>query len=302
MIREGVFQGCFPMSMDTDSCLALAGRLGFDGLEMVMEDTSPFLPEALDACTDEILAIGRSVGVTTVRDGALTLDSSRAEVQRLKEHATRCGIGVHSVATMLLFYYPLSSPIPSVREKGIEVVLKMMEAASVFGADTVLIVPGLVTPSVGYRETYQRSQAVIRDLATEAGRLAVVLGVENVWNRFLLSPLEMRRYIEEIGSPNVGVYFDVANILTYGYPQDWLRILGPLVKAVHFKDFRKDVDNILGFTHLMHGDVDWPAVISALRDIAFEGFVTAEVSALKDFPEKGLSDTKAAMDLILAAA
>jgi len=97
------------------------------------------------------------------------------------------------------------------------------------------------------------------------------------------------------------VYFDVANILTYGYPQDWLRILGPLVKAVHFKDYRKDVDNILGFTHLMHGDVDWPAVVSALADISFEGFATAEVSPLKHFPEKGLADTKAAMDLILAA-
>jgi len=300
MIHTGVFQGCFPISMDTDRCMQLTSKLGFDGLEMVIEDEAPLLPEALDACTDEVLAIGRSVGVIQVREGALTVDSSPSEVQRLNERATAYGIRIHSVASVLLFFYPLSSPVAVVRDKGIDVVLKMMQAASVFGASTVLVIPGLVTPNVGYREAYDRSQAVIRDLATEASRLGVVLGLENVWNRFLLSPLEMARFIEEIASPSVGAYFDVANILTYGYPEDWLRILGSHVRAVHFKDYKKDVDNIRAFVHLLHGDVDWPAVALALSEIDYSGFVTAEVPALRVYPEKGLADTKSAMDLILA--
>jgi len=300
MIHTGVFQGCFPINMDTDRCMQLTSKLGFDGLEMVIEDEAPLLPEALDACTDEVLAIGRSVGVIQVREGALTVDSSPSEVQRLNERATAYGIRIHSVASVLLFFYPLSSPVAVVRDKGIDVVLKMMQAASVFGASTVLVIPGLVTPNVGYREAYDRSQAVIRDLATEASRLGVVLGLENVWNRFLLSPLEMARFIEEIASPSVGAYFDVANILTYGYPEDWLRILGSHVRAVHFKDYKKDVDNIRAFVHLLHGDVDWPAVALALSEIDYSGFVTAEVPALRVYPEKGLADTKSAMDLILA--
>ena len=298
-MRTGIYQGCFAADVPMADCLRMAAELGFDGLEATMEDPAPLLPEAVASCTDDILAIGRSVGMTTVRPGALTVASSEEDAREVGRLARAAGVRVHSVATMMLFFYPLSSPIPAVRDKGIQTVLRMLRAAATLKADTVLIYPGLVTPSVGYREVYQRSQAVLRDLESEARRLGVVLALENVWNRFLQSPLEMARYIDELGSEYVGAYFDVANVLRLGYPQDWLRVLGARVKGVHFKDFRRDIDTILGFTHLLHGDVDWPAVVAALKGIGYQGFVTVEVAALAADPEKGLRDAKSSLDRIL---
>lgn len=298
-MRKGIFQGSFPLAMNMQQCLDLTSQLGFDGIELTMESTEPLLGDAIGELDEEIQSIARSVGATGVREGALTLHSSTAEISEIASDAKRKGVQIHSIATMLLFFYPLSSPSRSVRGKGIEVVLKMIEAASILDASTVLVVPGLVTPSVGYNEVYYRSQDVLRILEPEARRFNVTLAIENVWNRFLLSPLEMARYVDEIRSTHVGVYLDVANVLAYGYPEDWLRTLGPRVKAVHFKDFRKDVGNILGFTHLFHGDVDWKAVMTALRDINYNGYVTVEVSPLQAHPLKGLQDARSSLALIL---
>jgi hexulose-6-phosphate isomerase len=282
-----------------DRCLRKACELDFDGLEVTMEDPAPLLPEALSSATDDILAIGRSVGMTTERPGGLTVSSTEAEIRAIARVAAQAGICVHSIATMMLFFYPLSSPVPAVRDRGVQIVLRMIRAGAILGVDTVLIYPGMVTPTVGYREVYRRSQAVLRDLEVEARQKGVVLALENVWNRFLQSPLEMARYVDELQSPSIGVYFDVANVLRLGYPEDWLRILGPRVKGVHFKDFRCDVNNIRGFTHLLHGDVDWAAVAGALREIGYTGFVTIEVPPLHTYPEKGIADARASLDRIL---
>jgi hexulose-6-phosphate isomerase len=282
-------------------CIETAATLGFDGLELTAEDPEQLLPEAVNEATAEISAIGQSVGMTVERPGAVTLRSTGEHVTEVALAARRAGIRIHSVATMMLFFYPLSSPVKKLRERGIEIVLKMLEIASLVGADTALIVPGIVTPTVGYREVYRRSQEVIRDLASEAGRRDVVLAVENAWNYFLLSPLEVAQFLDEIGSDYVGAYFDVANILPYGYPEDWLRVLGPRVRGVHFKDFRKDIRNLQAFVHLLHGDVNWDAVRQALHDIAYSGYVTVEVPPLRTHPLKALRDAKSSLDIILGA-
>ena len=241
-----------------------------------LEDPELVSSAVTDDTTPEILAIGESVGMTTARVGALDLNSSSRDLARAAGMAAEANIRIHSVATMMLFSYPLSSPDSSVMARGIQIVMDMLRAAAALGADTVLIVPGLVTATTGYREAYRRSREAIRQLIPEAGRLDVVLAIENVWNRFLLSPLEMAEYIDSFDSSHVGAYVDVANVLAFGYPDDWLRILGPRVKGIHFKDFRRDIGNILGFTHLLHGDVDWGAVVGALEEIGYTGYVTVE--------------------------
>lgn len=299
MVKKGLFQGCFPAHISMERCLQLTADLGFDGLELTMEDAAPLLPEAREETPPLILEIGKSVGMTTERPGAITLSSSTAEIKAAKALAERSGTRIHSIATMMLFFYPLSSPIAKVRDKGIQIVLKMLQAASLLDADTILIVPGLVTSQSGYRDVYRRSQEVLQELAAEAARLQITIAIENVWNHFLLSPLEMARYVDELASSYVGVYFDVANVLTYGYPEDWLRILGPRVKAIHFKDFRKDIDNIRGFVPLLHGDVDWTAVARALREIDYQKYVTVEVPPLPTFPLQALRDARHSLDIIL---
>jgi hexulose-6-phosphate isomerase len=299
-MKLGLYQGSVPSNRSMQECVSLTAELGFDGLEISLEDPGPLLSAAMDDTTPEILAIGQSIGMTTAREGALDLNSSLQDLTRVSEMAAEAGIQIHSVATMMLFFYPLSSPISSTRARGIQIVLDMLKAASVLGADTILVVPGLVTTSTGYREALQRSRDVIRDLVPEASRLGIVMAIENVWNRFLLSPLEMADYIDSFESPYVGAYFDVGNVLAHGYPDDWLRILGPRVKGIHFKDFRRDIGNILGFTHLLHGDVDWDAVTGALGEIGYTGYITVEVPPLKNRPLKGLRDARSSLDLILS--
>ena len=298
-MRMGLFQGCLPPTVSMEQCLRLTAELGFEGLEVTMESSDPLPPEAVNETTQEIFDIGDSVGMTEAREGALSFESSLAEIKGVANLAADIGTRIHSIATMGHFFYPLSSPVQSVRDQGLEMALKMLEAAHTLGADTILLVPGLVTPSVGYREVYSRSQRAILELEEKAQELDIVIAIENVWNRFLLSPLEMAQYIDELNSPNVGVYFDVANILAYGYPEDWLRILGERIKAVHYKDFRKDIGNILGFTHLLHGDVNWSAVTGALRDIGYAGYVTVEVPPLRAHPLKGVRDAMSSLHLIL---
>lgn len=142
------------------------------------------------------------------------------------------------------------------------------------GADAVLLVPAVVNPQVMYRDAYERSQREIRKLLPLAEKLKVVIAVENVWNKFLLSPIEFARYVDEFNSPFLRAYFDVGNIVLYGYPQDWIRTLGARIVKVHVKGFdaRK-----MQFVALREGTIDWPEVRRALKEVGYKGFVTAEI-------------------------
>ena len=150
---------------------------------------------------------------------------------------------------------------------------------------------------VGTETAWSRALEALRELAPEAARHRVVIGVENVWNRFLVSPLEMRRFLEEVGSPWVMAYLDVGNILRIGYPQDWVRTLGPRIKRVHVKDFKLASNTFVG---LLEGDIDWKAVVAAFREVNYRGWWTAEVSHNRLVPEAILWETSRAMDAILA--
>ena len=166
---------------------------------------------------------------------------------------------------------------------------------SLYGLDGV---PFLAT---SYKDAYTRSQAVIRErLLPMAKDLKVVIAVEEVWNKFLLSPLEFARYVDEFQSPWVKAYFDVGNIVFYAFPQDWIRTLGPRIVKIHLKDFKLDRRSF-NFTNLGEGDIDWPEVRRALNDIKYGGFVTTELSA-GDPPGNlaYLKDVSARVDRILA--
>ena len=126
------------------------------------------------------------------------------------------------------------------------------------------------------------------------------MGIENVWNKFLLSPMEMAAFIDQFESPWVGAYVDVANIAPYGYAQDWLRVLGNRVVGIHFKDFRKSVGNLDGFVDLLEGDVDWPEVMTAIEEIGYDGPLVAEmIPCYRHYPMVRTANTSNAMDAIL---
>jgi L-ribulose-5-phosphate 3-epimerase len=298
-MRLGIFEGAFPVGLDLANCFALVKQAGFEGVELSLQDTTPLLPEARNETTQGIMAIEQSVGLDQPREGGLRLNSTPEEIEQIGRMARTTGLAVTSVSTMQLFYYPLSSRVPVVRERAIRIVRKMIESTAQLGGDLVLVVPGMVTAEDPYEDVWQRSCEVLSPLVPYAQQMGVSIAIENVWNRFLLSPLEYRDYIDSFASPFVGAYFDVANVLRYGFPEQWIELLGRRLKRIHFKDYRLDVDDIRGFTYLMQGDVPWSRVVNALRKIGYAGWAIVEVSPYRVHPEQALFDSFAALRRLL---
>src|SRR6266536_1799668 len=186
---------------------------------------------------------------------------------------------IHSVMNSEHWRSPLSSADPAVVEKSMEGMRISLRNAKLWGADTVLLVPAVVNPETTYAQAWERSQRQIRKLIPLAAELKVIIGIEEVWNKFLLSPLEMARFVDEFKSPWLRAYFDVGNVMFYGYPQDWIRTLGPRIAKVHLKDFQLDRANgRFNWKNLGEGDIDWVEVRKAFSDVGYDGWMTTEIS------------------------
>src|SRR5687768_1257358 len=222
-------------------------------------------------------ALAREAGFEAIEMQTVTRDDEAAEI---KEASAATGLRIHSVMNMAHWQLPLSSSDPGVVSRSVAGMETSMRNAVLWGADAVLLVPAVVDAATPYRDAYTRSQRVIRErLLPMARDMKVVIAIEEVWNKFLLSPLEMARYVDEFESPWVKAYFDVGNVVLYAFPRDWIRTLGSRIVKVHLKDF--NFDGRCGrFTwkNIGEGDIDWIEVRRALREIGFNGYVTTEVS------------------------
>lgn len=226
-----------------------------------------------------------------------TVESS-AEAEEIKKAAEQTKLRIHSVMNQAHWKFPLSSSDSSVVAESMKGMETSLRNAHFWGADTVLLVPAVVNPETSYQDAWTRSQLQIRKLLPLAEKLKVVIGIEEVWNKFLLSPLEMARYVDEFKSPWVKAYVDVGNMVFYGYPQDWIRTLGGRIAKLHIKDFRFK-DRKAEFVALREGDIDWKAVHKALVDVGYKGTATLELTSgdlayLKDVSQR--------LDLILTGA
>lgn len=224
---------------------------------------------------------------------AQTIKDAR-EAEEIRAAAERAGLRIHSVMNMDHWKHPLSSADPEVVKFSLAGLETSLRNAKLWGADTVLLVPAVVNPQTSYRDAYTRSQREIKKMIPLAGELGVVIAIEEVWNKFLLSPLEFARYVDEFQSPWVRAYFDVGNVVLFGYPQDWIRTLGERIVKIHLKDFNFETKQ---FVPLREGSINWPEVRRALREIRFNGFLTVE---LKDGDAAYLRDVSARVDKILA--
>ena len=223
------------------------------------------------------------------------------EVLRARDEA---GLVIASVCGSQHWSKPLSHPDPKVREQGLEALKQTLRDAKRYGASSVLLVPAVVSKEVSYADAWTRSQAEIRKAIPLAEELGVKIACENVWNHFLLSPLEAARYVDEFNSPAVGWHFDVGNIIYIGWPEQWIRILGKRIQKFHIKEYsRKKRDNEglgKGFdVKLLEGDDDWPAVMKAVDDIGYSGWVMTEQGG-GDSPE-GLRDLVQRLEKIIAS-
>ena len=222
------------------------------------------------------------------------------EVLRARDET---GLVIPSVCGSEHWSKPLSDPDPKTREQGVVALKQCLRDAKRYGATSVLLVPAVVNKEVSYDEAYRRSQAEIRKAVPLAEELGVKIAIENVWNQFLLSPLEAARFVDEFNSPAVGWHFDVGNVITYGWPEQWIRILGKRIQKLHIKEFsRKNSENEglwKGFqVALMEGDNNWPAIMKALEAIGYHGWGIAEQGGADS--HEGLKDICARMTKIFA--
>ena len=255
-LRKALQFGMLPKNLSDEEKFKLAKKCGFEGIE-----GSPM--EDLDAA------------------------------QKLGALARQAGVPIHSIVYGG-WGAPFSDPDPKVIEKGLAEMQTALRSAKALGADTVLLVPAIVNEDVGYGDAYKRSQEHIRKLLPLAEELRIFIAVENVWNKFLLSPLEFARYVDEFQSPWLKAYFDVGNVIIYGYAQDWIRTLGKRIVKIHLKDFKRKGYE---WTNLLDGDVNWKQVRLALDEIGYDGFLTPE---LHGGDENYLTDLSGRIDKILA--
>lgn len=257
--------------------LKLAKDAGFDGVELALDAT-----------------------------GDVSLESTKEDILAIKAYGEELGLEFYSVASGLYWTYNYTSADPENVKKAKEITRKQLEVASWLGCDTILVVPGAVEVAfdpgeiVEYDVAYERALAALKELAPYAEELKVAIGIENVWNRFLLSPVEMAEFIDKVGSDYVGSYFDVGNVLYLGYPEHWIKALGKRIKKVHFKDFRRETPGLTGFVDLLAGEVNWPAVMAQFEKIGYDGWVSAEmIPPYTHYPETIIYNTSNAMDSIL---
>jgi hexulose-6-phosphate isomerase len=274
--RKGICATIFPKTMPLEEQFRQTRAAGFEGLEIPIGDLLP-------------------------------LDTGREQAQRLADAAQKAGVEIVSLwVSAPLSASPLNHPDPEVRARGVEALRKAITLASWMNCGVLLIVPGRLGTGpkfqYGYQETWDRVSAEMKKVVPDAEKARVCLAPENVWNKFLVSPLEMRAFVDQFRSPWVGAYFDIGNILQYGYPQDWILTLGARIKRVHAKDYKLSTRAEQGrFVDLLEGDVDWKDVMAALVKVGYRGFISPEYSYRPDDPDY-IRRISAALDKILGMA
>ncbi len=231
-------------------------------------------------------------------DSPHTLDHKEVLAARDKT-----GLELPGVVNSVHWKSPLSDPDPKVRAVCVESMKTALNDCKMYGGTTVLLVPAVVNATVSYKDAYERSQAEIRKLIPTAEKTGIKIALENVWNNFLLSPMEAARYVDEINHPLVGWYFDVGNIVRYGWPEHWIEVLDKRIMKLDIKEYsrKKQSDEGIwkGFNvEIMEGDCNWPEVNKALAKIGYSGWASAEVGG---GDRARLADVSQRMDRVFAA-
>ena len=243
-MTPGITQLCLGRQ-DLEEDLSRARNLGYEAIELVFSD-----------------------------EGSPNIDASTSEIAAVGDACRRHGLDLCSMIAIRKDAGTLLSQSAAERAKRVTILERGFEIAEVLGVDALLLHPGALDPKSSYGATWDNFRDALRDLAPAAERHGTRIGIENVWNQFMLSPREARQLVDEVGSSAVGIYLDTANMILYGYPDMWIKELGRRIFKVHVKDFRRGEGD---WVQLMDGDTDWPAVMAELRGIGFDGALVSEV-------------------------
>ncbi len=290
MNRRSFLKASAAVSVGSPLVGASMSALAAPRLKLLKSLQYSMLPK--DLSDPEKFALARRCGFEGLEYNAGTLKDI-GKARQSGKLAGEAGVPIHS----LVFggwHAPFSSPDPAVIKKGLEGMEAALASAKACGADNILLVPGIVTETVSYGDAWKRSQEHIRKLLPLAKELKVTISVENVWNKFLLSPLEFARYVDEFDHPYLKAYFDVGNVILFGFSQDWIRTLGKRTVRIHLKDFRRSGYK---WTNLRDGDVNWKQVRLALDEVGYCGHLTTELGG---GDEAYLRDLSKRIDMIIA--
>ena len=277
-MKKGINIWSFAAGTTVAESIKIAKDAGFDGIELALNET-----------------------------GELSLESREKEIDAIASLLKETDIEIAGLATGLYWDYAMTSESEANRNKAKDICKKQLQTAAQLGVDSILVIPGAVgvdfipnSEVVNYERAYERALAAIQELSVDAKGYGVNIAIENVWNKFLVSPLEMKQFIDTVNSEFVGSYFDVGNVVYNGYPEHWIEILGSRIKKVHFKDYRREAGGLHGFVDLLAGDVDYPVVVKALESIGYNNYVTAEmIPGYKHYGNQIVYNASKSMDAIL---
>ncbi|WAC12158.1 TIM barrel protein [Dyadobacter pollutisoli] len=215
-------------------------------------------------------------------DGVELDSPDKLDMKEVLAARDKTGLLIPGTVNSMHWKLPLSDPDPKKREECAKSIEKALWDTKEYGGSTVLVVPGVVNANVTYGEAYERSQAEIRKLIPIAEKTGVKIAIENVWNQFLLSPLEAAKFVDDFNNPMVGWYLDIGNVLRYSWPVSWIEALNKRILKLHLKEFSFKKQNDLGLwkgfdVEFMEGDNNWPEVNKALQKVGYSGWASAEV-------------------------
>ena len=270
-LRKGLRDSCLGADTPVPEVFRLAEHGGFEGVELTLPAEGPFSLRASD--------------------------EERQELRRLAADS----LPILCLNAGLPWQYSPSSLNPEVRKKGHALTRRQHR----LGGGPWRGHPCSTSPvsSLTTRRSARSGtppRAATEALLPQAEAAGVTLAVENVWNALILSPRDMLEFVDGFASPHLRVYFDVGNVMQFGRPQHWIEALGAeRIARVHVKDFTLRPGGWLGFTQLLHGDVDWPVVMQTLHRVGYSGWITPEVSPSSASSEAWIAELSAAMDTII---
>jgi hexulose-6-phosphate isomerase len=273
---KGICSVIFPREMPRPECFKQAKSAGFDAMELSIGPDFP-------------------------------LDISHDDARRLADAAEQAGIRIATLwVSEALHQNPLNAADPAVRARGVDAMRRAIAIATDLNCGAVLLYAVRLGNGAkleyGSQETWDRFTAELTKVVPDAEHAKVTLNPENVSNKFILSPLEMRTFVDQFHSQFVGAHFDTGNCMPYGYPEDWILTLGKRIKRIHIKDYKlASRGEPAHQADLLEGDVNWQAVMSALVKINYDGFLSPEIGRNPNQADQ-LKRVSAALDKILAMA
>lgn len=290
--QSAIITAALPLLQNTTSKLLKRNQTYFSSAQPLIKKSLKF-----GMIKEELSVLDKFKLVKELGFHGIELDSpndlSEKEILAARDET---GLEIPGTVNSLHWKMPLSDPDPTVRAKCVASMKQALKDTKKYGGTTVLLVPGIVNEQISYADAYRRSQEEIKKILPTAEETGVKIAIENVWNNFLISPLEAARYIDEFESPMIGWYFDVGNIIRYGWPEQWIRILGKRIIKIDIKDYsrtkQKEEGIWAGFkVKLGEGDTNWSAVNQALREVGYQGWGSAEVAGgnrvrLKEISER----------------